>query len=150
VDRTEASHAIVTETARMVVPAILVATAAITVLYWVLWFTDRNLIASETLPAYYQFENAFPLADGWWVLALVASAWSLLSRRAAALGWLLVAGGAGLYLFSMDVLYDAERGIWTKGAGGPIEAMINGATLVINLGILTWSWRRRRSLLADD
>jgi hypothetical protein len=116
----------------------------------VLWFSDRRLVASETTTAYYRFENAFPLADGWWVLALVACAWALRARRPSALGWLLVAGGAGLYLFRMDVLYDAEHGIWTKGGGGAIEAVINVATLVINLSLLAWSWNHRVALLASD
>ena len=64
-----------------------------------------------------------------------------------ALGLLLVAGGAGLCLFGMDVLYDAEHRVWAKGAGGAIEAVINAATLVINVGILRWAWRRRAELL---
>jgi hypothetical protein len=31
--------------------------------YWALWFLDRDLIAGEHNQAYYEFENAFPLAD---------------------------------------------------------------------------------------
>lgn len=126
---------------------LLAAVSSITVLYWILWFSDRRLLASETTGAYYQFENAFPLADGWWVIAMLGAAWTLLRRRQAAVGWLLVSGGAGIYLFCMDVLYDAEHGIWTRGAGGVIEAVINGATLVINIGVLRWAWRRRLTLL---
>jgi hypothetical protein len=126
---------------------LLVAVSAITALYWILWFSDRSLIASETTKTYYQFENAFPLADGWWVLSMLGAAWALVTRRSSVLGWLLVSGGAGLYLFCMDFLYDAEHGIWTKGAGGRIEAVINVATLAINAGVLRWAWRRRSPLL---
>ncbi len=135
--------------ARRGVAGVLLVVAAVTVLYWALWFADRALLASETTSAYYQFENAFPLADGWWVAGLAGAAWALLARRPAALGLLLVAGGAGLYLFCMDVLYDAEHGIWTKGAGGAIEAVINATTLALNVGILRWAWRRRSALLAS-
>jgi hypothetical protein len=127
--------------------ALLVATAAVTALYWIIWFADRGLLASDSSPAYYQFENAFPLADGWWVAGLVAGAVALVRRLPLALGALLVAGGAGLYLFGMDVLYDLEHGIWTRGAGGAIEALINVATLMINAGVLIWAWRHRLALL---
>ena len=120
--------------------------SAITILYWILWFSDRSLLASESTKAYYQFENAFPLADGWWVTTMLGGAWALLAGRASAVGWLLVSAGAGIYLFCMDVLYDAERGIWGKGSGGLIEAVINVATLAINVGVLRWTWRHRSSL----
>jgi hypothetical protein len=126
---------------------LLVVVAAVVVAYWALWFGHRSVVASETRPAYYEFENAFPLADGWLVVALLASAWSLRRRRPAALGWLLAGAGAGLYLCCMDVLYDLEHGIWGRGAGGGTELAINLATLVLSLGILRWAWRRRGDLL---
>jgi len=137
----------VTDRARLGVSLALLAVAVVTVSYWAVWFADRSVLASETTSAYYDFENAFPLADGWWVLGLVASSWALLARRRLAFGTLLVAGGAGLYLFCMDVLYDAEHGIWAKGTGGAVEALINVATLVINVAIVRWAWRRRAELL---
>lgn len=140
---------LVTDRARTSVGVVLVAVAAVTVAYWVVWFADRSVLASETTSAYYDFENAFPLADGWWVVGLLGAAWALLTRRRVAFGAMLVAGGAGLYLFCMDVLYDAEHGIWAKGAGGAVEAVINAATLVINVGLLRWAWRRRVELLAE-
>jgi hypothetical protein len=139
----------VSDVARLRLAIVLLAVAAATVAFWMVWFADRSVLASETTSAYYDFENAFPLADGWWVLGLLGSAWALSTRRATALGFLLVAGGAGLYLFSMDVLYDAEHGIWTKGSGGAVEALINVATLVVNVGILRWAWRRRAALLEN-
>jgi hypothetical protein len=128
------------------VAVVLLVVVVVTVAYWVLWFADRALLASENRAGYYEFENAFPLADGFLVVAMLGSAWSLWRRRASALGWLLVAGGMGLYLFGMDVLYDLEHGIWWKGGGGAVELVINAATLVISVGILRWTWRRRASL----
>jgi len=135
----------VTDTARKQMIVLLMVVVCATVAYWSLWFGHRSLVASETLPAYQQFEDAFPLADGWLVLCLLAAAWSLKTRRSGALGWLMVGGGAGIYLFGMDVLYDAEHGIWTKGGNGVIEGAINAATLVISLAVLRWTWRRRAS-----
>ena len=129
---------------------LLIAVAAITALYWILWFSDRGLLASRSSPAYYQFENAFPLADAWWAVALMAAAVTLVKKQPLAFGALLVAGGAGMYLFWMDFLYDAEHDIWTHGSGGIIEAVINVATVLINGGLLAWTWRHRGALLADS
>ena len=44
---------------------VLAAVVALDIAYWVAWYADRSLVASNTRPAYYEFENAFPLADGW-------------------------------------------------------------------------------------
>lgn len=129
---------------------LLAVVALVVVAYWVLWFGHRSLVASESRSAYYEFENAFPLADGWLVLALLGSAWSLWRRRAGALGWLLAGAGAGFYLFCMDVLYDLEHGIWGKGGSGAVELTINVATLVLSLGTLRWTWRRRHALLEAE
>ena len=137
----------VSDTARRRLAVLLVAVAVVTVAYWVLWFSHRSLVASETRPAYYQFENAFPLADGWLVLTVLGAAVSLWRRRPSAVGWLLAGGGAGMYLFCMDVLYDLEHGIWAKGGNGVVELVINLLTLTLSVGLLRWTWRRRRALL---
>jgi hypothetical protein len=52
----------------------------------------------------------------------------------------------------MDVLYDAEHGIWTSGAGGAFEALLNVLTLVVSVIVVTWTWRHRHVLLhaADE
>jgi len=126
---------------------LLVVVAALTALYWVVWFAHRSLVASVHTTAYYQFENAFPLADGWLVLCLLGAAISLWAHRPAALFWLLAGGGAGLYLFAMDTLYDLEHGIWGKGGNGLVELGINIVTLVLSVAILGWSWTRRHQLL---
>lgn len=135
------------EPTRRRVSVVLLAVATVTVLYWVAWFVHRSLVASEHSAAYYQFENAFPLADGWLVLCLVGAALTLPSRRPTALFWLLAGGGAGLYLFAMDTLYDIEHGIWGKGANGLVELGINIVTVGLSLAILGWTWRRREELL---
>ena len=58
------------------IEAMLAAAIVIDVAYWSIWFTHRDRLASEHTQAYYDFENAFPLADLWLglvcVLALVA------------------------------------------------------------------------------
>jgi hypothetical protein len=62
--------------------------------------------------------------------------------------WLPLAAGAGLYLFSMDVLYDLEHGIWWASGGGVIELLINLVTGSLSLVLLRWAWTRRAELLA--
>jgi len=133
------------------VVVVLLSGAGLIVAYWLAWYAGRSLVASNSRSAYYEFENAFPLADGWLALALVAAAWTLSRRSPMALFWLLVGGGAGIYLFGMDVLYDLENGIyWNSGGGGAIELVINVVTLVVSIWLLRWAWRRRDALLAGS
>jgi hypothetical protein len=125
----------------------LVVAIGVDLLYWLLWFGDRSAVASDTRAAYDEFENAFPLADAWLAFACGAALVTLRRRSPLALLWLIAAGGGGLYLFGMDVLYDLEHGIYAKGAGGIIEAAINLITLAFSLVALSWAWTRRDELL---
>jgi hypothetical protein len=103
----------------------LLVTAALVVAYWVLWVTDRSVVATDRSAGYIAFEQSFPLADGWLLAALLAAGAQLWRRKPSALLWVLVIGGAGLYLCAMDVLFDRQHGIYTKGQGGAIEFAIN-------------------------
>ena len=127
---------------------LLLAVALVIAAYWLAWLLHRSLVASETGTAYTQFEDAFPLADGWLALCLVAASYCLWTARRA-LFWLLAGGGAGLYLFAMDVLYDLQHGVWGKGANGVMELVINVVTLVLSLFVLRWTWVRRDVLLSS-
>jgi hypothetical protein len=77
---------------RRTMAGVLLGAAVLIAAYWVAWLVHRSLVASETGAAYTQFEVAFPLADGWLALCLVA-AWELainlvtLSLSAFALRW---------------------------------------------------------------
>jgi hypothetical protein len=131
--------------------AVLVAVVVVDIAYWVAWYADRSLVASNTRSAYYEFENAFPLADGWLALCCVGAAVALRRRSPIALMWLILAAGAGMYLFGMDVLYDLEHDIWwSSGAGGVIELAINLLTAGISLWFLHWTWQRRELLLGRE
>ena len=99
--------------------------------------------------ALHAVRGAFPLADGWLALCLVAASFCLLTARRAALFWLLAGGGAGIYLFCMDVLYDLEHGVWGKGANGVVELAINVVTLALSVFVLRWAWVRRDALLSS-
>jgi hypothetical protein len=125
----------------------LLLAAALTVTYWVVWFTDRSLIASSEDKAYESFENAFPLADGWLVLCCLLAARALHRGMPTALLWLLCAGSAGFYLAGMDVLYDLENDVYLEGGGGGvIELVINALTVAGSSLALLLGWRHRDSL----
>jgi hypothetical protein len=140
--------ATITPQERRVIASVLIVAAVLIAAYWLLWLIHRSVVASETGLPYVQFEDAFPLADGWLTICLAAGAWSLLARRKVALLWLLAGGGAGLYLFGMDDLYDLQHGVWGKGANGLIELAINLLTLGLSLVVLGWTWTRRDALLS--
>ena len=133
---------------RRTVEAMLVGAIVLDVAYWSIWFVDRDVLASEHRAAYYEFENAFPLADAWLGLVCLLALVSLRRNHHAAFFWLVCAGSAGLYLFGMDFLYDVEHGIFTSGGGGVIEAVIVALTLVFSLSVLRFAWTRRDALLA--
>ena len=134
--------------ARTAVLAAMVFGSVLMVAYWLLWFAARDTVASDTTQAYYDFENAFPAADGWILVCLVAGIAALLRRSHWTLFWLVAGGGAGVYLASMDTLYDLEHGIWGKGGGGAFELFVVVVTAVFSVSLLRWSWRRRHTLLA--
>ncbi len=133
---------------RLVV-GLMVFAAVITVAYWVIWFgVDRNMLASSQAPAYFTFENAFPAADAWLALTLVVGALGLARRRLWGLFSTLLAGGAGVYLGCMDVLFDLENGIYQVPRGADpspviIEIIINVLTFALSIGILAYLWRNR-------
>jgi hypothetical protein len=129
--------------------------ALVTIAYWVVWFgVDRNLLASSQAASYFAFENAFPAADGWLTLTLVIGALGLARSRSWGLLWGLLAGGAGVYLGCMDVLFDLENGIYLVPRGGDpsaviIEATINILTFALSLVVITYIWRHRHWFLAQ-
>jgi hypothetical protein len=137
-------------TSRRLVIGALVLGGLVDVAYWILWVLARGVVASDTTPAYYEFEDAFPLADLWLLVCIVGGIVALLRRRHSALFWLLAGGGAGVYLGCMDLLYDLEHATFGKGAGGAIELGIVVMTFVFSVSLLRWGWRRRHTLLELD
>lgn len=128
--------------------ALCYALAAIIVAYWVAWFSHRSLVASETNTVYVNFEQAFPVADGFIVVFLLLSARALRRRASSATFFLLLGVGAGFYLGGMDVLFDIEHGIWSHGANGLIELAINILTFATSSYFARWTWIHRHELEA--
>jgi hypothetical protein len=132
---------------RRLVRAGLIVAACLLVAFWVLWWSDRGLVASRTTAAYFRFEDDFALADGWLLGTVIAGAVQLWRRRSSALLWLIAAGGGGLYLLGMDLLYDLEHQIYASNSGGVIELLIDILVAGASGGVLWWSWRYRQLLL---
>ena len=118
----------ITERGRRRTIGALLTGAALLACYWAAWLLDRSLLASDTRPAYYEFEAAFFLADVWLAACLVAGARALSARRAAALLWLLAAAGAGGFLFGVDLLYNLQHGVWFASGRGLAELLRNLVT----------------------
>ena len=140
---------------RAFIIASMLFAALLTIAYWVVWFlVDRNLLASSQATSYFTFENAFPAADGWLTLTLLLAALGLARGRAWGLLAGLLAGGAGVYLGCMDVLFDIENGIYLVPKGGDpsavaIEVTINILTFALSLVVITYIWRHRRWFLTQ-
>ncbi|HEY5421009.1 MAG TPA: hypothetical protein VIL10_09755 [Marmoricola sp.] len=133
---------------RGVIQGMLVGAIVLDVAFWSVWFTKREWLASEHSRAYYEFENAFPLADLWLGLACLFALVTMRRRSPSALFWLLCAGSAGMYLFCMDFLYDVDNGIFGRGSAGVIEGLIVLVTLAFSVTVLRWSWSHRGELLS--
>jgi hypothetical protein len=126
-----------------------------TLAYWIVWFgVDRSWLATADTPAYYSFEDAFPIADGWMAVTGALGAIALQRRRSSALLWMLLAGSAALYLAGMDVLFDLENGIYraSSSAGGAVnvavELFINVGCLAGGIAIIAFAWRHRAYFLS--
>jgi hypothetical protein len=132
---------------RMWITAGLIAAAVLILGFWVLWWSDRSLVASRSSRAYYAFEEGFQLADGWLLLAVLAAAIQLARRRGDALVWLVAAAGGALYLLGMDLYYDLGHGIYGSGTGGVIELVIDILLAAGSLVALRWAWVHRWALL---
>ena len=117
--------------------------------YWLIWFlVDRDILASAHTSEYFAFENAFPAADAWLGVTLLLGAIGLLRRRPWGLLCALLAGGAGIYLGCMDVLFDLENGIYLVRSGGDpaavaIEIVINVLTFGLGAIVIAYAWRNR-------
>ena len=133
---------------RGVIQGMLVGAIVLDVAFWSVWFTKREWLASEHSRAYYEFENAFSLADLWLGLACLFALVTMRRRSPSALFWLLCAGSAGMYLFCMDFLYDVDNGIFGRGSAGVIEGLIVLVTLAFSVTVLRWSWSHRGELLS--
>lgn len=98
-----------------------------TVVYWVLYFFVGGVQSSSAV-WYVRYENAFPVADSWAVVACLLAAIALLRSDRTRVPFFLGAAGASvLYLACMDITFDLENSIYSGLA-------TNGA-VVVEFGI---------------
>jgi hypothetical protein len=146
---TEPAPAVFEIPGRRLIMGALAFDVVATVAYWVVWFcVDREILASAHTEAYYAYENAFPLADGWMVASAIAAFVALARRRASALLWCVAAGTSSVFLGLLDVLFDLQNGIYRSPdtAGVAIEVVINLLTIGLGSAGIVWTWRQRREL----
>ncbi len=118
-----------------------------TILYWVVFFSSREVRSTTGEDCYLAFERAFPAADGWLVIVCVVAAQGLRRRREWALLWGVAAGSAIIYLGCMDVLYNLENGMYTRmNAAMAGEVVINLWCVSLGPFLLVYFWRHRRDL----
>ncbi len=118
-----------------------------TILYWVVFFSSREVRSTTGEDCYLAFERAFPAADGWLVIVCVVAAEGLRRRREWALLWGVAAGSAIIYLGCMDVLYNLENGMYTRmNAAMAGEVVINLWCVSLGPFLLVYFWRHRRDL----
>ena len=129
---------------RRIIGGMLLFAAVLTVAYWVIWFSNRDILASAHTVQYFTFENAFPAADGWVVVSALLAAVGLMRARRWGIYWTIVAAGSGIYLGCMDVLFDLENGIYRLGGAAIIEIIINVLTFALGIVGLVWAWRAFR------
>jgi len=134
--------------ATWVLLALLIVFAIGTVVYWVLYFFVGGVQSSSAL-WYTRFENSFPVADAFAVVAcLLAAVFVLRSDTGRAPFFLGVAGGSVLYLAFMDITFDLENSIYSSIAtngGAAIELGINIFTVVTGVFALSYGWNLLRS-----
>jgi hypothetical protein len=127
--------------------AVLMRVAALfTIGYWTEYFTSGNVRTSDD-PAYVEFENAFPLADGYMAVCLLVSARLLRKERPGAVPAGIAAGSAMVYLAGMDILYNVQHGKYRKmNSEMGLETLINGFSLVFGPWTMIRLWRARKRL----
>lgn len=114
--------------------------------YWVEYFTTGRVRSSDDLN-YVDFQNAFPLADGYMALCLVLGARKLRRQEDSAVAWGLAAGSAMVYLAAMDTLYNLQhRKYADRTPEMAVEAAINLATWTLGPALMRRSWRSRTRL----
>jgi hypothetical protein len=121
-------------------------TAALDLLYWVLFFATGVVQTSQD-PVYLEFEGAVPAADAWLGIAAIICAKNLRRRRATAVLYGIAAGSAFIYLGLMDVLYDLKHGVYAQlSPEMATEMAIVICCFVFGPLLMRYVWRHRRWL----
>jgi hypothetical protein len=132
------------KTSDRVLGSLLLLGAVVTLAYWVNYFVAGDVRAVPDL-WYTAFEDAFPVADGWMSVCMIAAGVGLWRGQPSAPLFGLMAGSALMYLAAMDITFNVERGLYRLlPASGPMvtEAIINVASLALGIVTLAMCWPR--------
>src|SRR5689334_14113555 len=135
-----------------ILSVLLLLGAAVTIAYWVNYFVAGDVRVVPDL-WYSAFEDAFPVADGWMSVCMIAAGIGFWRGTRSAPLFGLMAGSALIYLAAMDVTFNVERGLYRLlPASGPMatEATINAASLALGVITVTMCWRRAIRLTSVD
>jgi hypothetical protein len=123
---------------------LLLLGAAVTIAYWVNYFLAGDVRVVPDL-WYSAFEDAFPVADGWMSICMIAGGVGFWRGRRSAPLFGLLAGSALIYLAAMDITFNVEHGLYRLvPASGPMvtEAIINVGSLALGVITVAMCWRR--------
>jgi hypothetical protein len=100
----------------------------------------------RVLPDYWYsaFEDAFPVADGWMALCMLAAGIGLWRGSRAGVLAGLMAGSALIYLAAMDITFNIEHGLYAllpQSGAMLTETWINALSLGLGIATLIMSWR---------
>lgn len=126
----------------------LLAAAALIVLYWIMNIINWNVLAAAHTDIYYAWAKSFPLGDAWLCLSAAVTGVLLIRGNPNAIYWEFLAGGTGVYLALVGLLFDLENGIYVgRGGAGAAQIGIEIAVVVFTLALsgfgLWWAWRNR-------
>lgn len=122
-------------------------------LYWFTWFAAPQFIqarapADPDYQIYVNYGQAFPLADGWLAVASLVGVIGLWRMRDWGFLFMLLAGGAAIFLGLMDLLYDLEHSMFTPfTAEAAVELVIVILLLALGPAMIALLWRRRRDFI---
>lgn len=121
--------------------------------YWITWFAAPQFIQSRTPDApdyaiYVNFEQAFPMADGYVAVAALIGVVGLWQMKPWGFLSMMLAGGGALFLGLIDLLYDLEHQMFIPlTAESLIELIIVIITLSLGPIMTALLWKRRKELL---
>lgn len=126
--------------------ALMRLSGVVTVAYWIEYFSSGK-VRTETDRAYVEFENAFPLADGYMAALFLLTAHYLHQRKEEAVPMGIAAGSAMTYLAGMDILYNLEHGKYRSMTPEMAwETLMNVFCVVFGPFTMLRMWGARRRL----
>ena len=123
------------------------------VFFWTTWFLAPEMIQARSPDApdyqiYVSFEQAFILADCWVAISLLIGLAGLWRMRDWGFLFTLLAGGGGIFLGLMDLLYDLQHGMFVPfTAEAATELIIVVLTLSLTPLAIYLLWRHRRMFI---